>query len=102
MDIIGRVLEVVSGLPLDRFLNERVLAPIGMRDTAFFVSARKARRHLMGLYSAEIQKKHKKTLLPCTFRCVRHDGPSAEQSSWVKGRTSRVLAGGGLRGSCDG
>ena len=37
-DVIGRVVEVVSGQPLDQFLGERILAPLGMRDTAFSIS----------------------------------------------------------------
>jgi len=34
-DVLGRIVEVVSGQPLDRFLAERILAPLGMEDTFF-------------------------------------------------------------------
>ncbi|MEO7429069.1 MAG: serine hydrolase domain-containing protein, partial [Acidimicrobiales bacterium] len=34
-DVCGRLIEVMSGLPLDEYLRERVLGPLGMRDTAF-------------------------------------------------------------------
>jgi CubicO group peptidase (beta-lactamase class C family) len=34
-DVLGRVIEVASGQPLDVFLSERVLDPLGMRDTVF-------------------------------------------------------------------
>jgi CubicO group peptidase (beta-lactamase class C family) len=34
-DVLGRVIEVVSGRPLDVFLRERVLGPLGMDDTGF-------------------------------------------------------------------
>ena len=37
-DVVGRLIEVVSGQPLDRFLEERIFGPLGMRDTAFSVS----------------------------------------------------------------
>ncbi len=37
-DVLGRVVEVVSGLPLDRFFAERIFGPLGMTDTAFSVS----------------------------------------------------------------
>lgn len=37
MDIIGRVIEVVSGRPLDVFLTEEILGPLGMNNTAFSV-----------------------------------------------------------------
>ena len=38
-DVLGRVVEVVSGQSLDRFFAERILGPLGMTDTAFSVSA---------------------------------------------------------------
>jgi CubicO group peptidase (beta-lactamase class C family) len=34
-DVLGRIIEVLSGQPLDRFLEERILEPLGMTDTAF-------------------------------------------------------------------
>jgi CubicO group peptidase (beta-lactamase class C family) len=34
-DVLGRVVEVASGLPLDRFFEQRIFAPLGMTDTAF-------------------------------------------------------------------
>jgi CubicO group peptidase (beta-lactamase class C family) len=43
-DVLGRILEVVSGKSLGEFLNERVLTPLGMSDTAFYVSADKLSR----------------------------------------------------------
>lgn len=33
--ILGRVVEKVTGKPFDRFLEERILKPIGMKDTTF-------------------------------------------------------------------
>ena len=36
-DVLGRVVEVVSGQPLDAFLAERILGPLGMEDTTFWV-----------------------------------------------------------------
>jgi CubicO group peptidase (beta-lactamase class C family) len=36
-DVLGRVIEVVSGKPLDEFFQERLLGPLRMRDTGFFV-----------------------------------------------------------------
>jgi CubicO group peptidase (beta-lactamase class C family) len=34
-DVLGRVVEVVSGQTLDAFLHERIFQPLGMTDTAF-------------------------------------------------------------------
>ena len=35
LDVAGRVIEVASGQPLDRFLEERIFRPLRMRDTGF-------------------------------------------------------------------
>jgi CubicO group peptidase (beta-lactamase class C family) len=37
LDVMGRVIEVVSGQPFDRFLRERFFDPLGMGDTGFQV-----------------------------------------------------------------
>jgi CubicO group peptidase (beta-lactamase class C family) len=34
-DVCGRLIEVMSGQPLDEYLQDRVLGPLGMVDTAF-------------------------------------------------------------------
>ncbi|ABE40430.1 beta-lactamase [Rhodopseudomonas palustris BisB5] len=38
-DILGRVIEVISGKTLGAFLNERILAPLQMAETAFHTGA---------------------------------------------------------------
>ena len=43
-DILGAVIEVVSGQPLDVFLKERILDPLGMVDTHFYLPDSKASR----------------------------------------------------------
>ena len=43
-ELAARVVEVVSGMPFDRFLRERIFAPLQMRDTGFSVpEAQRAR-----------------------------------------------------------
>jgi CubicO group peptidase (beta-lactamase class C family) len=37
-DVLGRVIEVVSGRTLGEFFTVRILGPLGMRDTAFYVA----------------------------------------------------------------
>jgi CubicO group peptidase (beta-lactamase class C family) len=49
MDVLGRLVEVVSEQPFDRFLAERVFDPLGMEDTGFYVPAEAADR-LASLY----------------------------------------------------
>lgn len=49
-DVLARVCEVVSGQPLDVFLRERVLAPLGMDDTRWWADGEPER--LAALYAA--------------------------------------------------
>ncbi len=44
IDVIGHLIQVLSGMPLREFLRERMFAPLGMRDTDFFVPAEKRDR----------------------------------------------------------
>ncbi len=43
-DVLGRVVEVVSGQTLDVFLQERILGPLAMHDTTFRLPAEKRDR----------------------------------------------------------
>ena len=43
-DVIGRVVEIVSGQSLGTFVTDRILKPLGMSDTAFFLPADKHER----------------------------------------------------------
>lgn len=43
-DVLGRLVEVVSGLPLDRFFAERIFGPLKMTDACFFLPPEKAGR----------------------------------------------------------
>ncbi len=49
-DVLGRVVEVVSGQSLDAFLAERILGPLGMTDTGFWAGPDQASR-LAALYA---------------------------------------------------
>ena len=48
-DVVGRIIEVISKMPLDEFLEKNIFAPLGMTDTAFFVLEEK-RSRLASLY----------------------------------------------------
>uniref|UniRef100_A0A7S2VMZ7 Beta-lactamase-related domain-containing protein n=1 Tax=Zooxanthella nutricula TaxID=1333877 RepID=A0A7S2VMZ7_9DINO len=92
-DVLGFVLEHVSGLPLDDFLRREVFEPLGMHDTGFAVPRANAQR-LCRLY------RHTKA------RRFGANGASAElrpvDSRFVEGRYCRVLSGGGCVSSRDG
>jgi CubicO group peptidase (beta-lactamase class C family) len=36
-DVLGRLVEVVSGMPFERFLEERLFEPLGMTHTGFYI-----------------------------------------------------------------
>lgn len=44
VDVLGRLVEVVSGMPLDEFFRTRIFEPLGMDDTQFRVSEEQAPR----------------------------------------------------------
>jgi putative heme-binding domain-containing protein len=54
-DVLGRVIEVVSGLTLDQFFRERFFRPLKMVDTHFAVPPDKQSR-LAGLYTIDDQQ----------------------------------------------
>jgi CubicO group peptidase (beta-lactamase class C family) len=43
-DVLGRVVEIVAGRSLGEFLRERIFAPLGMTDTAFYAPDSKRER----------------------------------------------------------
>lgn len=51
LDVLGRVVEVVSGMPLDVFFETRIFDPLGMHDTGFYVPEDKWDR-LVAVYGA--------------------------------------------------
>ena len=49
-DVLGYLIEVISGMPLDKFLHQRIFEPLGMKDTYFFLPKEKHPR-LVELYT---------------------------------------------------
>lgn len=80
-DVLGRLVEVVSGQPLDRFFEERIFKPLKMTDTAFFLPPEKADR-LANVYGIEGGKLVLKE--------------TAETSAYVKGPRKCFSGGAGL------
>ena len=44
VDVLGRLVEVLSGMPFDEFLQDRIFKPLKMRDTHFYIPKMKASR----------------------------------------------------------
>jgi CubicO group peptidase (beta-lactamase class C family) len=80
-DVLGYLVEVVSGQPLDRFIEERICGPLGMKDTCFFLPPEKAGR-LANLYGLE------------KGRLVLEE--NAEKSEYVHGPRKCFSGGAGL------
>jgi CubicO group peptidase (beta-lactamase class C family) len=49
-DVLGYFIEVISGMPFDQFLEERLFGPLGMEDTFFYVPDEEKSR-LASLYA---------------------------------------------------
>lgn len=81
-DVVGRLVEVISGKPLDVFLEEVILGPLGMTDTSFEISSEKKTR-LSASYTPS--KSGKLNLVD-----------SAEKSIYSAGNVQGFSGGGGL------
>ncbi len=51
-DVLGRLVEVISGLPLDEFFEQRIFARLGMRNTSFGLREDDELESLARLYAA--------------------------------------------------
>jgi len=56
-DVLGRLVEIISGQRFDHFLDERLFGPLGMSDTGFFVPEEKLSR-----FAANYGRRRDKTL----------------------------------------
>jgi CubicO group peptidase (beta-lactamase class C family) len=43
-DVLGRVIEIASGMSLDRYIEENITKPLGMQDSGFYVKPDKLNR----------------------------------------------------------
>ena len=72
MAAVGRVVEVASGRSLDEFLHERVLGPLGMTDTSFWVADDDHDRLARGHVSLGHRLEDEKGRLEHVFDAHRH------------------------------
>ena len=86
-DVLGRVVEVVSGQPLDAFFKARIYDPLGMADTGFFVPEAKQGRLVAYYRGADIMDPMK----PGLFRIDDKPYPQAYRRPFP-----RLSGGGGL------
>ncbi len=84
LDVLGYLIEVISGMPFDKYLRTHLFDPLGMNDTWFYLPAEKANRLV------SVQQKNEKgewSRYPATF--YDPDYP-------VKGAKSYFSGGAGL------
>jgi CubicO group peptidase (beta-lactamase class C family) len=85
-DILGVVIEKVSGKPLDEFISSRILTPLGMKDTYFYLPQNKVNR-LATVYSAYADKPLQRSPDP---------GGMVGQGMYVNGPRKSFSGGAGL------
>ena len=81
IDILGRLIEILSGKPFDVAMRERVLEPLGMVDTYFYLPDNKASR-LVELYSKTSMDK---PLVLHTNEAYRHFATSGAKTFFSGG-----------------
>ena len=89
-DILGAVIEVVSGKPLNTFFTEEIFAPLGMTDTHFYVP-RSKRERLATVYTV-IEEGIVRSPSPGSFEGINYIG----QGHYVDGPRKSYSGGAGL------
>jgi CubicO group peptidase (beta-lactamase class C family) len=84
LDILGCVVERASGMPLDRYVHDRITAPLGMKDTYFFLPPEQ-RPRLVAVYASD-----------STRHAVRGPEGPRGQGNYVDGPRKNFAGGAGL------
>lgn len=66
VDVLGRLVEVASGMPLDQFFEKRIFIPLGMKDTYFHLPDTKKNR-LASVYTEDLKTRKPKPWQADTF-----------------------------------
>lgn len=89
-DILGVIIEKISGKSLEAFLNERLIEPLGMKDTFFYLPRDKAAR-LAVVYAAQ-DAGIRRAADPGEWQDAGHVG----QGSYLNGPRTAYSGGAGL------
>ena len=82
-DVVGRLVEVISGRSLDAFFKEHIFKPLDMTDTHFYLEAKDAPR-LAAQYRPGKDKK------------IELQDPGSLESRWISGPQTLYRGAGGL------
>jgi len=83
IDVLGYLVEKVSGKSLDQFFKERIFEPLGMNDTYFYLPPSKYSR-LVAVYTPDKQQ-HLVKWAPETFQGVSADYPMVKGTYYSGG-----------------
>ena len=96
-DVLGYLVEVVSGMPLGKFFEERIFKPLGMRDTYFFLPDEKLPR-LATAYTYYPEKGLQPIL---DGQVVKEDGSTYSADYPYRGPRTYFSGGGGLSSTAE-
>lgn len=99
LDVLGLAIEAVAGMPLGRYLDERIFAPLGMIDTAFTVPPDKVARYAKALPTDPVTRAPQKLrdgTTPHKFDCG--GGCAVSTAADYLRFAQMLLDGGGLEG----
>lgn len=85
-DVLGCIVERVSGMPLDVFLRTRLTEPLGMTDTHFYLPTSTPRERLAAVY----------TIDGATGRIRRAEDGTRGQGNYIEGPRRNFAGGAGL------
>jgi len=70
LNTAGRIIEVVSGIPYEQFMEERLFKPLGMKDTTFWPTAKQLKRLAKSYQPAPGKTGLEETpVTQCTIHC---------------------------------
>src|SRR3984893_13006865 len=90
VDVLGRLVEVVSGKPLDEFFRVRIFEPLGMKDTYFYPPENKLDRLAVAYTYYEGKGLNRFPDGPIT------EGPLVFSADYPHDGPKKLFAGGGL------
>src|SRR6187431_1372052 len=83
-DVLGYLIEVISGMPLDKYLQQKIFQPLGMNDTYFFLPKEKQAR-LVSLYSQDNNKMSIQDSLISLNGTFSRDFPKTNNGTYFSG-----------------
>lgn len=84
MEVLGRIIEVLSGQPLNQYFRKNILDPLGLKDTDFYFPPSKHDR-IVPLYTYNEERK----------MVMASDEPDGELMEYPKMKDNNHYAGGG-------